>query len=156
MPIPLAHTVFTAGGRLREAEPALTLRRTVLELLDQTVARAARRTGAPRASAHRLHVGRATQRNAQAPLRSHTASQASIRAVPTNFISYSERESFLLELLHFAGWQLQIRRSAPARIRATRDGVEVDVSGSSLSEAAGIAFARAMRSGQSADRSEGA
>jgi hypothetical protein len=75
--------------------------------------------------------------------------------VATNFLTYAERESFLLELLHFAGWQLQIRRGEPARIRATRDGVEVDVSGSSLSEAAGVAFARAMRSSHDRGRSEG-
>jgi chromate reductase len=38
--VPLAHTAFTAG-RLREPELTLALRRTVLELLEQTVERAA-------------------------------------------------------------------------------------------------------------------
>lgn len=74
----------------------------------------------------------------------------------TDFVSRAERESFLLGLLHFAGWKLQIRRGRSTRIRAVRDGVELDVTGSSLAEAAGILFARAMRSGRNAERSESA
>ena len=54
--------------------------------------------------------------------------------------------SFLLELLHLAGWQLQVRDSDRARIRASRGEVELEVSGASLAEAAGTVFARAMRS----------
>jgi len=77
-------------------------------------------------------------------------------AVATNFVSHAERESFLLELLYFAGWRLQIRGGRSTRIRATRDGIELDVTGSSLSQAAGTLFARAMRSSRDADRSEGA
>ena len=41
LPVPLARTAFTADGRLREPELALALRRTVHELLEQTVERAA-------------------------------------------------------------------------------------------------------------------
>jgi len=63
-----------------------------------------------------------------------------------------EHESFLLELLRFAGWQLQVGRGRPARIRATRNTVQLDVTGSSVAEAAGIVFARAMRSGRVARR----
>jgi hypothetical protein len=74
--------------------------------------------------------------------------------VATNNGSYSEQESFLLELLYFAGWQLQIRRGQSTRIRATRGGVELDVTGSSLPIAAGTVFARAMRSSHDADRYE--
>ena len=55
--------------------------------------------------------------------------------------------SFLLELLHLAGWRLQIRRAPTVSIRAVRDGVEVHASGRSLPEATGVIFARAMRSG---------
>lgn len=68
------------------------------------------------------------------------------RLVATNFLSRAQRESFLLELLFFAGWQLQVRAGRPTRIRATRGGVAIDVTGSSLGEAAGTVFARAMRS----------
>ena len=63
----------------------------------------------------------------------------------TDSVTNREPDSFLLELLHFAGWQLQIRRGRPTRIRAKRARVQLDVTGSSLSEAAGVVFARAMR-----------
>ena len=56
--------------------------------------------------------------------------------------------SFLLELLYYAGWRVQVRDGVPARIRAHRDGVEVDVAGESLAVAAARAFAGAMRSGR--------
>lgn len=58
----------------------------------------------------------------------------------------SADESLLLELLHYAGWRLQIRRAGGVSIQALRDGVEVSASGRSLPEAAGAIFARAMRS----------
>ena len=64
----------------------------------------------------------------------------------SNTIAYSERESFLLELLHFAGWQLQIRRGSPATIRATREDVTLEVTEATVPQAAGVMFARAMRS----------
>ena len=54
--------------------------------------------------------------------------------------------TFLLELLYFAGWQLEIREGGTTRIRATRADVELEVTGGSLAEAAGTVFARAMRS----------
>jgi hypothetical protein len=57
--------------------------------------------------------------------------------------------SFLLELLHLAGWQLQVRDSDRARISARRGEVELEVTGASLAEAAGTVFARAMRSNRS-------
>ena len=41
LPIPTAHMAFTADGRLRDPELALALRRTVRELLEQAVDRAA-------------------------------------------------------------------------------------------------------------------
>jgi hypothetical protein len=59
-----------------------------------------------------------------------------------------EGGSFLLQLLHYAGWRLQVRDGETVTVHAARDGVEVDVTGASLAEAAGIAFARAMRSGR--------
>jgi hypothetical protein len=64
----------------------------------------------------------------------------------TNRSTHRERGSFLLELLHFAGWQLQIRRGNPTTIRATRDNVSLEVTETSLPQAAGVMFARAMRS----------
>jgi hypothetical protein len=57
--------------------------------------------------------------------------------------------SFLIELLHFAGWQLQVQEGEAARIRANRGDVTLDVTAASLADAAGTVFARAMRSGHS-------
>lgn len=62
-------------------------------------------------------------------------------------ISVSGDRSFLLELLRFAGWRLQVREGETTTIRAARSGVLVEASGSTLPEAAGRLFARAMRSG---------
>lgn len=59
--------------------------------------------------------------------------------------------SFLLELLHYAGWQLRIRQAGGVSIHAARDGVEVRAGGSTLAEATGAIFARAMRSRRPAD-----
>jgi hypothetical protein len=53
---------------------------------------------------------------------------------------------------HRAGWQLKVRQDERARIRATRADVELEVTGASLEEAAGIVFARAMRSSHLNDR----
>lgn len=58
--------------------------------------------------------------------------------------------SFLLELLYFAGWRLEVRRGDPTRIRARRGEIVLDVSRPTLAHAAGVVFARAMRSGSSA------
>lgn len=69
----------------------------------------------------------------------------------TDPISVGERESFLLELLYFAGWQLQIRRGNPTTIRATRDDTALEVTETSLARAAGVMFARAMRSTRAVD-----
>lgn len=52
----------------------------------------------------------------------------------------------LLELLHYAGWQLRIRQDI-VLIRAARDGVEISVAGANLPEAIETVFTRAMRSG---------
>ena len=73
----------------------------------------------------------------------------------TSSISQDGQGSFLLELLHFAGWQIRIHRGPPARIRAVRNAVELDVTDSSLAEAAGIVFARAMRASHDTHRSKG-
>ena len=90
----------------------------------------------------------------QALLRSYEASVTSMHGMAMNSVSHPERESFLLELLHFAGWRLEIRRGSSTRIRAARSGVELDVTGPSLSHAAGTVFARAMRSSRDTGRSE--
>ena len=64
----------------------------------------------------------------------------------TNLAADARAGSFLLELLHLAGWQLQVRDRDRARIRARRGEVELEVTAASLAEAAGTVFARAMRS----------
>ena len=66
-----------------------------------------------------------------------------------NLAANARAGSFLLELLHLAGWQLQVRDGDGARIRARRGEVELEVTGASLAEAAGTVFARAMRSNRS-------
>jgi hypothetical protein len=95
-------------------------------------------------------MSRRASSKAQPPLRSHKGQVASIRSVATNNVSYGGQESFLLELLHFAGWKVRIRRGQLTRIRAARSGVELDVTGASLGEAAGTIFARAMRTSRDA------
>jgi hypothetical protein len=69
-------------------------------------------------------------------------------------LSQVERESFLLELLHLAGWELRVRPGESMQIRASRGDVELDVTGASLAQAAGVVFARAMRSSRSIRRPE--
>ena len=64
----------------------------------------------------------------------------------TNVVGNARGGSFLLELLHLAGWQLQVRDSDRVRIHATRGEVELEVTGASFAEATGTVFARAMRS----------
>lgn len=64
-------------------------------------------------------------------------------------ITYGEADSFLLELLRFAGWKLQVRRGDSTTILATRDDVEVEATERTLRGAAGVVFARAMRSARS-------
>jgi hypothetical protein len=64
----------------------------------------------------------------------------------TNVVGNARGGTFLLELLHLAGWQLQVRDGDKARIHARRGEVELEVNGASLAEAAGTVFARAMRS----------
>ena len=75
--------------------------------------------------------------------------------MPPGAITRSHRGSFLLELLYYAGWQLQVRDGETVRIRAARDRVEIDVTADNLPQAAGTVFARAMRSGQHNARPEG-
>lgn len=66
----------------------------------------------------------------------------------SGLLGESRSESFLLELLTFAGWRLQVREGRPTTIRAARSGVRLEVTGATLPQAAGILFARAMRSGR--------
>ena len=66
----------------------------------------------------------------------------------TSLPTYDEPGAFLLELLYFAGWHLDVRDDQTTTIRATRADVEVEVSGDSLDEAADAVFLRAMRSGR--------
>ncbi|MGH3084430.1 MAG: hypothetical protein ACRDNP_10315 [Gaiellaceae bacterium] len=72
-----------------------------------------------------------------------------------NPIAHPQGGSLLLELLSYAGRQLRVRDGKPTRIHATRDGIVIDVTDSSLSQAAGTVFARAMRSGYHNGRAEG-
>ena len=64
----------------------------------------------------------------------------------TNRSTDGEQESFLLELLYLAGWHLRVRRGNPTTIRAKRDHVSLEVTEASFPRAAGVMFARAMRS----------
>jgi len=64
----------------------------------------------------------------------------------TSLLDEDRGGAFLLELLHFAGWRLHVRDGERPTIRARRADVELEVSASSLAGAAGIVFARAMRS----------
>ena len=66
----------------------------------------------------------------------------------TNLSDKAHEGSFLLELLHFAGWKLQVHHSETPRVRANRGDVALDVTADSLADAAGTVFARAMRSGR--------
>jgi hypothetical protein len=67
----------------------------------------------------------------------------------TNPAANAHGDSFLLELLQLAGWQLPVRDTDTARIRTRRGEVELEVTGAKLAEAAGTVFARAMRSNSS-------
>jgi hypothetical protein len=67
----------------------------------------------------------------------------------TNLSDEAHEGSFLLELLHFAGWKLQVQDGRTARIRANRGDVALDVTADGLPDAAGTVFAQAMRSGRS-------
>ena len=67
----------------------------------------------------------------------------------TNLSDKGHEGSLLLELLHFAGWELQVQDGETPRIRANRGDVDLDVTAGSLADAAGTVFARAMRSGRS-------
>jgi len=64
----------------------------------------------------------------------------------TRLVEASGSGSFLLELLYFAGWRLDVRDGDAPRIRATRAEIELEAGGASPAEAAGTIFARAMRS----------
>ena len=66
----------------------------------------------------------------------------------TNLRDKAHEGSFLLELLHFAGWKLQVHDGETSRVRANRGDVALDVTADSLADAAGTVFARAMRSGR--------
>ena len=66
----------------------------------------------------------------------------------TNLSDKAYEGSFLLELLHFAGWKLHVQDAETLRIRANRGDVALDVTADSLADAAGTVFARAMRSGR--------
>jgi hypothetical protein len=70
----------------------------------------------------------------------------------THLPTHDEPGGFLLELLQFAGWRLELRGGERATIRATRADVEVEASGDSLDEAADAVFLRAMRSSHALSR----
>ncbi len=59
--------------------------------------------------------------------------------------------AFLLELLHFAGWQLELRERQPPTMAARRGVAEVEAGGTSLAEAVDRLFTEAMRSGSVRD-----
>jgi hypothetical protein len=67
--------------------------------------------------------------------------------MPAQLTTSPVEGSLLLGLLRYAGWRLEVRKSDGVAIRASRDGVEVRAAGRTVSEATGVVFARAMRSG---------
>jgi hypothetical protein len=69
----------------------------------------------------------------------------------TDLSDQTHGSSFLIELLHFAGWQVHVQEGETARIRANRGDVALDVTAGSVADAAGTVFARAMRSGHSCE-----
>ena len=74
----------------------------------------------------------------------------------TNLATDPDRGSFLLELLYFAGWEVEVREGeTTTRIRARRADVELEAAGESRADAAGLVFARAMRSGGNGSRRSG-
>ena len=72
----------------------------------------------------------------------------------TNLVGAPRNGAFLLELLYFAGWQLNVSENETTTIRATRAEIELESAGASLAEAAAAIFARAMRSGHRRKRAE--
>jgi hypothetical protein len=65
----------------------------------------------------------------------------------TDLVDGRRDGAFLLELLQFAGWQLELRQQQPPRIGARRGVIEVEAGGTSLAEAVDRLFTEAMRSG---------
>jgi len=49
----------------------------------------------------------------------------------TRLVEASRSGSFLLELLYFAGWRLDVRDGDAPRIRATRAEIELEAGGAS-------------------------
>ena len=74
----------------------------------------------------------------------------------TKLLTRPDGQSFLLDLLIYAGWTLWVTDDQQVRIQATRDDVELDVTAATVPAAAGTVFARAMRSGGGPDPREGA
>lgn len=71
-----------------------------------------------------------------------------------NLVSEACGGSFLPELLHFAGWQVQVREGPRPTIHAARADIELKVSGTSLADAAGTTFAHAMPASRRRNRDE--
>ena len=74
----------------------------------------------------------------------------------TNLLTRPDGQSFLLDLLAYAGWRLWVTNDARIRIRATRNDVELDVTAATLPAAAGTVFAPAMRSDRAPAPRQGA
>src|SRR5712691_11016356 len=60
------------------------------------------------------------------PHRSDTEPSATLRGMATRLVEASRSGSFLLELLYFAGWRLDVRDGDAPRVRATRDEIELE------------------------------
>src|SRR5712691_944552 len=65
----------------------------------------------------------------ESPHRSHTEPRATLRGMATRLVEASRSGSFLLELLYFAGWRLDVRDGDAPRVRATRDEIELEADG---------------------------
>jgi hypothetical protein len=67
-------------------------------------------------------------------------------AMASDLVDERRDGAFLLELLHFAGWQLELRQHQPPRIGARRGIINVEAGGTNLAEAVERLFTEAMRS----------
>jgi hypothetical protein len=73
----------------------------------------------------------------------------------TDLLTRPDGQSFLLDLLTYAGWRLWVTDDEQVRTRAARGDVELVVTAATQPAAAGTVVARAMRSGGGHDPREG-
>src|SRR5438128_10469245 len=78
----------------------------------------------------------------ESPYRSRTEPSGTLRAMATNSASEAHGGSFLLELLYFAAWWLELRDART--IRAIHGEVQVEVSGATRPVGGALVLAPAV------------